>query len=121
MAGKIDRRKFLGLAGIGLTTAALPGSLRVYGATTAQNNGGIELPAEWLEPSPEFSLAPFWFWNDTLSEKEIARQLDDFKAHGVYGFVIHPRAGLPRDTGWMSEKMLKFMRFAIEYAAERNM
>jgi len=121
VAGKIDRRGFLGLAGIGIAGGAWPGSLRVYGASAARKIGGVELPAGWLEPAPEFSLAPFWFWNDALSEKEIARQLDDFKAHGVYGFVIHPRAGLPRDIGWLSEPMIKFMRFAIEQAAKRDM
>jgi hypothetical protein len=121
VTGKINRRRFLGLAGIGIAGGALPGSLRVYGASTARKIGGVELPDGWLEPSMEFSLAPFWFWNDALSEKEIARQLDDFKSHGVCAFVIHPRAGLPRDIGWMSENMIKFMGFAIEQAAKRDM
>ena len=121
MAGKINRRGFLGLVGTGIAGGTWPASFQVHGASTSQKNGGVELPARWLEPSPEFSLAPFWFWNDRLSEEEIARQLDDFKAHGVYAFVIHPRAGLPRDIGWMSDNMIKFMRFAIEQAAKRNM
>ncbi|HUV64059.1 MAG TPA: glycosyl hydrolase [Sedimentisphaerales bacterium] len=121
MAGKIDRRGFLGLVGIGIAGGAWPGSVRVDGASAARKIGGVELPEDWLEPSPEFSLAPFWFWNDALSEKEIARQLDDFKAHGVYGFVIHPRAGLPCDIGWLSEPMIEFMGFAIEQAAKRDM
>jgi len=121
MAGKIDRRGFIGLVGIGIAGGAWPGSVRVYGASEARNINGVELPAGWLEPPPEFSLAPFWFWNDALTEKEITRQLDDFKAHGVYGFVIHPRAGLPRDIGWLSEPMIEFMRFAIEQAAKRDM
>ena len=69
----------------------------------------------------EFSQAPFWFWNDELSEHEIARQLDDFQAHGVHAFVIHPRAGLPAHLGWMSDDLLKYMRFAIEEAARRDM
>ena len=69
----------------------------------------------------EFSQAPFWFWNDQLSEAEIARQLDDFQAHGIHAFVIHPRAGLPRHLGWMSEELLGYMRFTIEEAARRNM
>jgi len=121
VAGTIDRRGFLGLVGIGIAGGAWPGRVRVYGASAARKIGNVELPGGWIEPSPEFSLAPFWFWNDALNEKEIARQLDDFKAHGVYGFVIHPRAGLPRDIGWMSESMIKFMRFAIEQAAKRDM
>lgn len=69
----------------------------------------------------EFSVLPFWFWNDDLSKEEISRQLDDFLAHGVYGFTIHPRVGLPRSLGWMSEKLLSFYDFAIEEAFRRNM
>ena len=64
---------------------------------------------------------PFWFWNDALDEAEIVRQMADFEAHGVYGFVIHPRVGLPRDIGWMSDRMLHFMRIAVEAAAQRNL
>ena len=69
----------------------------------------------------EFSQAPFWFWNDQLSEAEITRQLDDFQAHGIHAFVLHPRAGLPRHLGWMSAEFLRYMRFAIEEAARRTM
>jgi hypothetical protein len=47
----------------------------------------------------EYSLMPFWFWNDDLDRDEIARQIADFERHGVYGFIIHPRVGLPRDIG----------------------
>jgi len=76
---------------------------------------------EWTNPPREFSQAPFWFWNDALSEAEIARQMQDFCDHGVYGVVIHPRAGLPRDIGWMSERMIHFMRFTIEEAVRKDM
>ncbi len=76
---------------------------------------------EFVNPPREFSMAPFWFWNDALDEAEIVRQIADFEAHGVYGFVIHPRVGLPRDIGWMSERMLHFMRVAVEEAQRRAM
>lgn len=76
---------------------------------------------ELITPPREFSLLPFWFWNDDLDETEILRQIADFEAHGVYGFVIHPRIGLPRSIGWMSERMLHFMRIAVEEAARRDM
>jgi len=81
----------------------------------------IVVPREWLDPPKEFSQAPFWFWNDELSEPELVRQMEDFRAHGVHGFVIHPRAGLPRDIAWLGERMIGFMRFAIEQAAQREM
>ncbi|MFH1940497.1 MAG: hypothetical protein ABIL68_00205 [bacterium] len=77
--------------------------------------------SQWADPPREFSQAPFWFWNDDLSEAEIARQMQDFCDHGVYGFVIHPRVGLPRSIGWMSDKMIAFMRFAIREAVKKNM
>ena len=69
----------------------------------------------------EFSQAPFWFWNDELNEEEISRQLDEFQAHGVHAFVIHPRAGLPESLAWMSVRLLDFMRFAIAEAERRSM
>jgi hypothetical protein len=79
------------------------------------------LPQDWHQPPAEFSLAPFWFWNDHLEEAEIIRQMTAFQAHGVDAFVLHPRLGLPRDLGWMSDALLDKMRFAIERAAERKM
>ena len=81
----------------------------------------INLPPDWKAPPEEFSLAPFWFWNDHLSEKEIVRQMDDFQAHGVDAVVIHPRVGLPRHLGWMSRALLDVMGFAIEQAHQRGM
>ena len=64
---------------------------------------------------------PFWFWNDTLKDEEIVRQIADFEQHGVYGFVIHPRIGLPADMKWLSPEMIHFMRVAIEEASRRKM
>ncbi|MBN1965025.1 MAG: hypothetical protein JW910_10275, partial [Anaerolineae bacterium] len=81
----------------------------------------MELPPGWLDPPAEFSLVPFWFWNDDLTQAEIARQMDGFQAHGVAAFVIHPRVGLPRQFGWMSRPLLDMMRFAIEQARQRGM
>jgi hypothetical protein len=89
-----------------------------------QNNKIVELPRSIVPDRSElkeFSLIPFWFWNDVLSEDELCRQMDDFLAHGVYGFVIHPRVGLPQNIGWMSERLLYFVRFAVEQAARRKM
>ena len=79
------------------------------------------LPPEWVDPPAEFSLAPFWFLNDELRADEIARQMGEFQAHGVDAVVLHPRVGLPRSQGWMSEPLLALLRFAIEEAARRGM
>ncbi|MBN2312467.1 MAG: hypothetical protein JXM79_00970 [Sedimentisphaerales bacterium] len=111
----IDRRRFMAsmaVGAIGITTSGL-----LAGATEAGQSHALDLQT----CGPEFSLCPFWFWNDDLSEEEIARQIKDFQTHGVHAFLIHPRAGLPRSIGWMSRNMIDFMRFAIEEAARRNM
>ncbi|MEZ4560279.1 MAG: hypothetical protein R2851_25870 [Caldilineaceae bacterium] len=79
------------------------------------------LPQELLDPPHQFSVMPFWFWNDDLDADELIRQIDDFVAHGVYGFVIHPRVGLPRTLGWMSDRLLDFYQIAIDAAARRNL
>ena len=57
---------------------------------------------EFENPSEEFSPIPFWFWNDTLTEEEISRQIHAFKEKGVDGFVIHPHIGV----GYISYAML---------------
>lgn len=43
------------------------------------------------------------------------------QVHGVDAFVIHPRVGLPRDMGWMSDALLGKMRLVIEAAKQRGM
>jgi alpha-L-rhamnosidase len=79
------------------------------------------MPIDLTHPPREYSVMPFWFWNDALKDREIVRQIAEFDAQGVYGFVIHPRVGLPREIGWMSDAMLRFMRVAIDEAARRDM
>ena len=80
-----------------------------------------DLYRRFCDPPREFSVMPFWFWNDDLTEPELVRQMADFEAHGVFGFVIHPRVGLPRDIGWLSPRMIHFMHVAIEEAKKRQM
>lgn len=76
---------------------------------------------ELATPRPEFSQIPFWFWNDRLDENEIKRQMADFREHGVYGFIIHARMGLPKDIPYMGERWLQLVRAAVEEAARTNM
>ena len=80
-----------------------------------------EFQRQLQSPPRAYSLTPFWFWNDQLSEAEILRQIGDFQDHGVHGFVIHPRVGLPRSIEFMSDEMLRFMDIAIREAQRREM
>ncbi|MBN1123773.1 MAG: hypothetical protein JXA82_02120 [Sedimentisphaerales bacterium] len=114
----MNRRTFLALSGAASSVLRLTPSL--FGQTIPISNAQAFLD-NWANQPREFSQAPFWFWNDTLTEAELARQLDDFCAHGVYAFVIHPRAGLPKSIGWMSDRMIHFMRYTIQEAQKRDM
>lgn len=82
---------------------------------------GQNISKQFIDPPREFSVMPFWFWNDTLKAGEIVRQIKDFDEHGVYGFVIHPRMGLPPDMKFLSPDMLSLMKLAIEEAERRDM
>ena len=84
-------------------------------------DGLSRLVWEFEHPAEEFSPMPFWFWNDTLTEEEIARQMREFKAHGVDGFVIHPRLGLDPEIPYMGERWLYFVRYAVVLAKELGM
>jgi len=74
-----------------------------------------------IDPPRVHSLLPFWFWNDDLNPIELTRQIEDFESRGVFGFVIHPRVGLPRHLGWMSAGLLGCMHHALGEARRRDM
>jgi hypothetical protein len=95
--------------------------LSFIGFSVLQTSQAQDIPGDFINPPREFSLMPFWFWNDTLKDEEIVRQIADFEEHGVYGFVIHPRIGLPEVMKWLSPEMIHFMKIAIEEASRRKM
>ncbi len=74
-----------------------------------------------IHPGSEFSQMPFWFWNDTLTDAETRRQMAAFREHGVHGFIIHARMGLPRNIPYMGKQWLERVRFAVEEAARTGM
>jgi hypothetical protein len=96
-------------------------ALFLSGATVSWTTLAAMIKAIWPLPGVEFSLCPFWFWNDELHAEEIERQMADFQAHGVDQFVLHPRVGLPKDTGWMSQRLLGYIGHAIAAAERRGM
>ena len=79
--------------------------------TDHEKVGPNRLIYEFDHPSAEFSPMPFWFWNDTLTEEEISRQMRAFKEKGVDGFVIHPRLGLDPGIPYMGERWLGVLSF----------
>lgn len=79
------------------------------------------LKREFLDPPAELSPLPFWFWNDELSAEGIIRQIHDFHAKEVDGFVIHPRMGLPRSMPYLSEPYMELVELAVAEADKLGM
>ncbi|MDQ1256474.1 MAG: hypothetical protein QG656_1070 [Candidatus Hydrogenedentes bacterium] len=75
----------------------------------------------FVNPPREYTLIPFWFLNDDLDETELVRQIDDFAAHGVYGFIPHGRIGLADRIPYMSEAWLHYIKVCVDRAAEKGM
>lgn len=80
-----------------------------------------KLLQNFLDPPDEFTPIPLWFWNHSLDEKEIARQIEDFCDKGVKGFVIHPRMGIPKEIQYLSDSYMHYVKFAVEKAAAYGM
>ncbi len=81
----------------------------------------MELIDKFRNPGKEFSPMPFWFWNDIITEKEIKRQMTDFCEKGVHGFVLHPRMGLSKETGYLTGRFLALVAYTVELAQEMGM
>ncbi len=72
-------------------------------------------------PDREFGPHPFWFWNDDIDEEELLRQLQAFYDAGVGGVVIHPRTGLSRRVGYLTEAYFRLVRRVVRECARLGM
>ncbi|MCC7491635.1 MAG: hypothetical protein IT204_04785 [Fimbriimonadaceae bacterium] len=77
----------------------------------------VTLRAQFTDPPADCRPWPFWFWNDAPDEASVAAQIADFTAHGVGGFVIHPRLGLAREVGYLSPRWFALCATACREAA----
>lgn len=80
-----------------------------------------QLFQNFLKPDKIYTPFPFWFWNDQLEHNEIIRQIYDFHAHGIDGFVIHPRMGLPKEIEYLSDLFLDYIETAVKTASVLDM
>lgn len=60
---------------------------------------------------------PMWFWNDELTEAELRRQIGEFHAKGLGGFILHPRTGLSRRIGYLTPEFFRLVKAAVTEAA----
>jgi hypothetical protein len=48
----------------------------------------------FVNPSAEYRVLPFWFWNGAIEEGEVVRQIKEMSDKGIGGFCLSPGPGL---------------------------
>ncbi len=70
-------------------------------------------------PPSQYRSAPFWSWNDRLTDEELARQVHLFHTVGIGGFFMHSRVGLL--TPYLSKEWMQRIRATVAAARARGM
>ena len=67
----------------------------------------------------DYRSIPFWSWNNSLDENELVKQIDDMKAAGIGGFIMHARTGLKDE--YLGEKWFLCIKACLDKARETGM
>jgi hypothetical protein len=70
-------------------------------------------------PPAEYSTAPFWVWNDSVTTDKIDWQLRQFRNNGIHQVFIHPRPGLI--TEYLSPAWFELVAYAVKKGRELEM
>ncbi|MBR5409086.1 MAG: hypothetical protein IK104_00290 [Clostridia bacterium] len=70
-------------------------------------------------PPSEYRGAPFWAWNDRLTEEELTRQIDVFREMGLGGYHMHVRTGLK--TPYLGNEFMDLVDACVKKAEKENM
>ena len=87
----------------------------------SESDSLTRLRTEFLDPPKTHTQVPFWFWNDEITEEGILKQIEWMEDNGVHGFLPHARIGLAHETGYMSDRWLELVQFAVRQAEQRGM
>jgi len=71
------------------------------------------------DPPSQYRSAPFWSWNDRLTDEELVRQVRAFHRVGIGGFFMHSRVGLL--TPYLSDEWMKRIRTCVAEAERLGM
>lgn len=80
-----------------------------------------QVHATFADPPREFGLIPLWFWNDDLEDAVLLDQLHAFYEAGFGGVAPHPRLGLSRRVGYLTDEYFRLLRLVVAEAARLGM
>jgi len=84
------------------------------GADSAKSADSASVRAVFANPPAEYSSAPFWVWNDTMTDELVVTTLRDLAGQGIRQVFIHPRPGLT--TPYLSEEWFRLWKVALAEA-----
>lgn len=120
---RMNRREFLGTSGkmalglgLGMKSVAMAAENRGGQMAVAAGVGAGEqsLKAAFADPPREFGVMPLWFWNGDMTEEESLRQLREFHAKGFGGWIPHPRLGMSRQVGYLTDEYFRLLKVLVE-------
>ena len=68
------------------------------------------------EDLTDYAAIPFWSWNNELEESVLIKQIEEMKAAGMGGFIMHARTGLK--TEYLGEKWFSCVGACLKKAKE---
>nr|WP_295683387.1 glycosyl hydrolase [uncultured Lachnoclostridium sp.] len=76
----------------------------------------MDFISEWVRPSNQYRMKPFWFWNGELTCEEIDVQLRQMKEQGLAGAFICPRQG--QKIPYLGQRWFERICYACNKAEE---
>jgi hypothetical protein len=90
-----------------------------YLTAVAPADDSAILRAHWAKPPREYSNAPFWVWNDLLTDTMLRTTLRDLTSQGIQQAIVHPRPGLM--TPYLSEEWFRLWKLSLVEAERLGM
>lgn len=84
-----------------------------------ETSDSTSVKALFADPPVEYSSAPFWVWNDMLTEEQVISTLRDFAGQGIKQAIVHPRPGLM--TPYLSDDWFRLWKIALKEAQRLKM
>ncbi len=74
---------------------------------------------EFKDPGKKYRAAPFWSWNDDLTNEELRWQVKEMKDKGFGGYFMHSRVGLK--TPYLSEEWMERIANTLDEGKKQEM
>ncbi len=85
----------------------------------AQAVDSAAVKRSFADPPRQYSTAPFWVWNDMLTEKHVLSTLNDLASVGIREAFVHPRPGLM--TPYLGDEWFRLWGAALAEAKRLDM